>query len=130
MTALSSCSLADHQGESVIERDFFQVIKPARSPGMACFHIGFQKQDMVIGFCRAQFGHPLGEKIIERDCRTWYRHVQQELRIEEAEVKRQRLVAEETERRKKEQEEEIRRTLQSVDEVFGDDNISNSGAAQ
>ena len=65
----------------------------------------------------------------EKDCRTWHRHVQQEIQIEAAEEERQLAFTEEETQRRLEQEEEIRRTLQNVDEVFGDDNISNSGAA-
>lgn len=65
----------------------------------------------------------------ERDCRTWYQYVQQEIQFEAAEEERQREVTEEELQRRLEREEEIRRTLQNVDDVFGDDNISNSAAS-
>jgi len=65
----------------------------------------------------------------ERDCRTWYRYVQQEIQYEEAEAERQAFVEAETEQRRREQEEQIRRTLQDADDVFGQDNISNSAAS-
>ncbi len=63
----------------------------------------------------------------EKDCRTWYRYVQQEIQYEAAEEERQQAVTEEQIQRRLEQEEEIRRTLQNVGQVFGEDNISNSG---